>query len=437
MNFLRSIIHDARSHKPGQESGNKSPASGYNTLESYGAVPRYVDQSLSAGNYESPLSRSSSNPDNIGEIKFSENSAVQEKNTENHGIQNITGDIEPGYSPSETLDSSGFIFHEPNTLPPSTGDMKNPEQESEEKESGIKDNMAQQQSGMAILDKNVNSLEKQNSNFSAELPETPTDQNQGFSPEETALPPYPPDIGKTPDKISNDIRGESSYLPSESAGRESIRETMSPITEDEESSSDKTAVVSVIDNQRNSEITEIEQAVGKRKLSENKYNPDMADNRLSDRSKFHEVTHGIIKQVIMEELLDYPKTSIVNKPGASGAPIREAETKDFPSAVSSGTETVTSLNYTQNTAHSQKHPVSEKSPSSISALPLRKDLINRDKSFFHSDVGYRPPLKTRDTPKVQIGQIDIIIETTAKPPAASKPSKPVIDLSSRYYLRSL
>ncbi len=80
------------------------------------------------------------------------------------------------------------------------------------------------------------------------------------------------------------------------------------------------------------------------------------------------------------------------------------------------------------------------SPEVLRSVPARlfqTDLMPKDGDSFHSRAPLRYPEKKHEAPKVQIGQIDVIIEAPAQ--SATKPAPPPlpIDLSSRHYLRRL
>jgi hypothetical protein len=80
------------------------------------------------------------------------------------------------------------------------------------------------------------------------------------------------------------------------------------------------------------------------------------------------------------------------------------------------------------------------SPEVLHSVPARSaqaDLIPKDGGLFHSRVPLRSPEKMHDAPKVQIGQIDVIIEAAAQPAAKPAPAPSPNDLASRHYLRRL
>jgi len=74
---------------------------------------------------------------------------------------------------------------------------------------------------------------------------------------------------------------------------------------------------------------------------------------------------------------------------------------------------------------------------SVPAGPSHADLMPKDGDSFHSRTPLRSHEKKHEAPRVQIGQIDVIIEAAAQPAARPAPAPSSVDLASRHYLRRL
>lgn len=80
---------------------------------------------------------------------------------------------------------------------------------------------------------------------------------------------------------------------------------------------------------------------------------------------------------------------------------------------------------------------SPKAVPSVAAVPLTAHSMPRVGDAYYSRPSIRPSQKERETPKVQIGQIDVVIEAGAKPVSHRPVESSLGDLASRYYLRKL
>jgi hypothetical protein len=74
---------------------------------------------------------------------------------------------------------------------------------------------------------------------------------------------------------------------------------------------------------------------------------------------------------------------------------------------------------------------------SVPARPFHAGLTPKDGDSFHSRAPLRSPERTHEAPKVQIGQIDVIIEAAPQSVTKPAPAPSPIDLASRHYLRRL
>jgi hypothetical protein len=81
--------------------------------------------------------------------------------------------------------------------------------------------------------------------------------------------------------------------------------------------------------------------------------------------------------------------------------------------------------------------VSTEALRSVPATLFQIDSIPKVDDTFRSSPSLRSPEKKYEEPKVQIGQIDVIIEAAAQPTAKSTTASSTIDLASRNYLRRL
>jgi hypothetical protein len=73
---------------------------------------------------------------------------------------------------------------------------------------------------------------------------------------------------------------------------------------------------------------------------------------------------------------------------------------------------------------------------SVPARPFLTDLTPKGRDSFHSELPLRSPERRHEAPKVQIGQIDVIVEA-ARPATKPAPAPSPVDLASRHYLRRL
>lgn len=80
---------------------------------------------------------------------------------------------------------------------------------------------------------------------------------------------------------------------------------------------------------------------------------------------------------------------------------------------------------------------SPESPASVPARPLQTSLIAKHGGSFHSMPAFRSAEKKHEAPKVQIGQIDVIVEAATQPVAKPATVSSPVDLASRHYLRRL
>jgi len=80
---------------------------------------------------------------------------------------------------------------------------------------------------------------------------------------------------------------------------------------------------------------------------------------------------------------------------------------------------------------------SPESPASVPARPLQTSLIAKHGDSFHSRPALRSAEKKHEAPKVQIGQIDVIVEAATQPAAKPATVSSPVDLASRHYLRRL
>ena len=92
----------------------------------------------------------------------------------------------------------------------------------------------------------------------------------------------------------------------------------------------------------------------------------------------------------------------------------------------------------------EQHPGKPSTPStgtealrSVIAMPFQTDTMPKTAAMFRSSPLLNSSRKNLAEPKVQIGQIDVIIEAAVKPASRPASSSSTIDLASRYYLRSL
>ena len=89
----------------------------------------------------------------------------------------------------------------------------------------------------------------------------------------------------------------------------------------------------------------------------------------------------------------------------------------------------------QNRVKPAKPAASPEMLRSVHARPFQEDSIPKASDSWRSGAAPGFSAKKLEAPKVQIGQIDVIVEAAAPP--AAKPAPAPIDLASRHYLRRL
>ena len=114
-----------------------------------------------------------------------------------------------------------------------------------------------------------------------------------------------------------------------------------------------------------------------------------------------------------------------------------AGTKAPNSASSPGTGSSKPSSPVQHIARSASPSAGPETLRSVPARPFLTDLMPKHGDSFHSRAPLRPPENTHEAPKVQIGQIDVIIEAAAQPVTKTAPAPSPVNLASRYYLRRL
>jgi hypothetical protein len=169
-------------------------------------------------------------------------------------------------------------------------------------------------------------------------------------------------------------------------------------------------------------------------------NPE--DNRGLQKQDNAKVTVGDDQLVSRQSLAQDLHTSSDKKlsPILQSADKQESTQANSPASISSnppGSVPSKPSNSVQQISGPLRSSANSEFLSSVPTRSAQAELIAKNNASFHAGPLARLPEKKHESPKVQIGQIDVIVaaapQTAAKPTTASSP----IDLASRHYLRRL
>ena len=169
---------------------------------------------------------------------------------------------------------------------------------------------------------------------------------------------------------------------------------------------------------------------------------NLEDNRRLQKQDNAKVTVGDDQLVSRQSLAKDLHTSSEEKlsPILQSVGKQESTQANSPASISSnppGSVPSKPSNSVQQISRPLRSSANSEFLSSVPARSAQAELIAKNSVSFHAGPLARPPEKKHESPKVQIGQIDVIIEAAAQPAAKPATASSPIDLASRHYLRRL
>lgn len=477
MNFLRSIIVDARPSKPMLDSSNSSSAIITGKSGGFGQAVSSREQNIPSVSDHTNSPRSSpSSHESTKDINTEDTSSLQTHRPVNLDVQNIGDDVATESRLTESVAKSEVKADEENapsrafgdeeieqvsvtasisnTLKPVSTDHKANTSQPVEINSELFD---ESEITLPTNDENTFSQEA-NINLTKTIKDNRTDSESSIEENESLRSEV--EQIQTPSDGSHQIlssKRKTSLLPSSPVSdvttnskpdnlivteSHEVEESSNFIHSSDSQTDNGSAPVSV--------LASIQNNTTEKKL----YNPDKSHNlspsddiQTDSKKLFNPESFYKFKKLDGEKIIHH-NVKIVSKPVVDMA---SQKLKDSQPEVIAKEKTAEVLATNRDLESVKSIPVdvahtmakrSEKSslnlgpPRTVIAKPL-PNLISKNADKYNSGVKLKFPEKKSESPKIHIGQIDIIIESV--PQAASKPA-PVsssTDLSSRYYLRRL
>lgn len=484
MSFLRSVIADARPRKPVLgPSKNLSASTGRKTSGLDGDASGAEEKSPGALDQTSRLSMSLSNREGASDVNTGDAPAFQADHPVDQDIQDMASNVEPDSPLSVMVEKSKRIFDEESHARLDTGDLPGGEPDSEgDKASKAEGNMTPQPSGTVIPDSRMKSPKAPDHDASIASPETRGAQNRAPDHEETEPVSSPASIRDTPGKELTDFDDNSALQAEEGTGQLGVQATTSSAVGENTPAQGGVAGATAADIRRHSQssiknpqtltnqadatpTTTFTSPESSRRIeSDNSAGRNEAEKALADSGVALQLSPSVDKQADMKSLANQEEISRLQKPDEAkgvlhdvqlvsrqGIPMdshissdlelasvpQPAERKVSTSASSPGSGSLKPSSPVRHSARPAKPSASRDALRSVPARPFQTDLIPKDGDSFHSRALLRYPDKIHEAPKVQIGQIDVIIEAPAQPATQPAPPPSPIDLASRHYLRRL
>lgn len=492
MRFLRSVIADAHPRKPMLEPSNgPSAITGWKTRGLDGDAFGAEEKSPSAPNQTSRLNTSLSIRKGASDFNMGDAPAFQADNPVNQGIQDVRSNVESEDSLSVMVDKSRTISDEEsharkdtdnddNSSPQvgegagqlgvqvtmsSATNLPDREPDSEgDKASKAEGGMIQRPAGTVIPDSRMNSPKGQDHDSSIASSETCGTRNRASGHEKTGPLSPPASIGDMPGKELTDNDGNSSLQVGEGAGQLGVQATMSSAAEGNTPAQGKVTGKATADDRDHSESSTKGPGSGQAPTPDNCAGRNEVEKALADGGKARQVSRSVDKQADMKNLSNYEEIPRLQKPDEAKGVLRDVQLvsrqamamhshissdmelasvsqsagrKVSTSASSLGSRSSKPSSAVQHVARPAKPSASPEALRSVPARPFQTDLMPKDGDSFHSRAPLRSSEKKHEAPKVQIGQIDVIIEAAAKPSTKQAPAPSPIDLASRHYLRRL
>ena len=460
MRFLRSVIADAHPRKPMLEPSNGTSAiTGWKTRGLDGDAFGAEEKSPSVPDQTSRLNTSLPIREGASDFNMGDAPAFQADNPVNQGIQDVGSNVESEGSLSVMKDKPRTISDEESHARQDTGNLPDREPDSEgDKASKAEGGMIQRPVGTVIPDSRMNSPKGQDYDSSIASPETRGARNRASGHEKTEPLSPPASIGDMPGKELTDNDGNSSLQVGEGAGQLGVQATMSSAAEG------KVTGRATADDRHHSESSTKGPMSGQAPTPDNSAGRNDVEKALADGGKVRQVSRSVDKQEDMKNLSNYEEIPRLQKPDEAKGVLHDvqlvsrqamamdshissdmelasvpqsADRKVSTSASSPGSGSSKPSSAVQHIARSAKPSASPEALRSVPARPFQADLMPKDGDSFHSRALLRSSEKKHEAPKVQIGQIDVIIEAAAQSANKPAPAPSPIDLASRHYLRRL
>jgi hypothetical protein len=443
MNFLQSVIADARPCKSMPEHSDSSLATtGWKTPGLDGAAT--ATEALPSGAVEQTRHSSVSLPirDRASEFIVGDTPAlIQVRNPANQDGPGMKSNVEPESSISVPSDMSRPTPDEESYPYTDIGNFSDRDSGSEGSNSSkVEGGLTTQSAGTFVKEGRTNSPTSQANDFSNAFPESQSPQNRASGSEESEPVSSPPAIDETPATQTDVLQTTTLISP------ESGRPTESSVLE-------RSLVPSVSSPD----------AFGN-PMPDNSAGRNEEQIALADVGKTGQVLQGVSKLADMKRLSSQEKTPqlqkteetkgnyrdvqlvsrqvmVMDSPISSDiehAPIPQSAGKKVSASSSIPDPSVTNLgNFEQQVVGPAKSSASSEAFRAAPARPFQTDSMTGAGGTFYSRSPSWSPEKANDIPKVQIGQIDIIIEAAAQSAPKSVAAPAQIDLASRLYLRRL
>ncbi len=407
MSLLRSVIADARSRKPMLEPLN-SPltATAFKTRGMVGNVAGADKKSPGTADHtrslNKPLSiREGNSATHMGDVPDS-----QLDNSLNQGIQDMGSNVEFESPLSVPMNKAELIPNEESSL-----DFEG------DKASNSEESMAPQLTGTVIPNSSMNSSMNRNHDLFNTYQETQIAQNQVPDHEviePASLPAIIRDISAQ-EEVAGEIATNQHYSEGSIKGNETL--TI-------QSDSTQTTASTLPAKSRQIELSVLEassvpfahspDSLGN-STSDNTAGRNEVEKELDNNGKARQVLPPVDKQADMKSMSNQEEIPRFQKPGDTKGVHCDVQLVSRPAKPLPGPEALRSV------------PVT----------PFQTDSISKAGDTLRSRTPLRTPEKTHETPKVQIGRIDVIIESAVPPVTKQAPASSPIDLASRHYLRRL
>ena len=420
MSFLRSIIADAGPARPLHEHSNSQPTiTGLKTRRFDGDISGGEEKFPEIVNHPGSLSTSLSVHNGAGDFNLGHAPTFP---ADKPGIQNRKSKIDLQSALSLPVDKPGPVFDEESVSHMESGNLA-PDQQEGSKEKEVfktKAGLIRQPVGKLVADSMMDSAVSQSHDLSVAVAEKHGAQGRAPGPEELE-PVISPANNRETFTVQLDATHTNVLTPPESSFQIKSGKLEAPLE----------TSVSVSD------------ALGKPV-------PDSATGRSEAEDSFQEETTRTQKpdeakgglhdnQPVSRQAMARDSRIPSDMEPASVLPSAARKVSTSASSPVSGSAKPNShVQHVTGLARPLAGPSSSpESPASVPARPFQTSLIAKHGDPFYSMPALRSAEKKHEAPKVQIGQIDVIVEAATQPAAKPATVSPPVDLASRHYLRRL
>lgn len=459
MNYLRSVIADSRPRKPFHE-----PSDGLSARWK----PRGIEMDASGAEERSANAPDENNPsytslpirEGASDFNASTATALKADNPTRQDTLGVSSDVEPERTVSVLVDTSGTIPNEQIFAHPETGCLADRESDSE---STVK---------QLDMHETVSSNIETNLILKGETAESRFDDDRRHAECSIKAPEMLASQADTTQK--NVLTSAKNNHHNESSEHETPRVPPVFSYDITENSTPSTAVVAVplgtggaedLQHPGESQVDDASGTViGQIPTSENPAVQNEAEKALAGGGKAHQISPNVDEQAHLTGLSNQEDISRLIKPddskGAHGdVQLVYRQVKAVASQGSSATEHASvpqSVGKKVSTSVSSPGPAPAKPGSreshiagparfsanpealrSVLAVPFQMDSMSKAGDTLRSRLPLRSAEKMHEAPKVQIGQIDVIVEAATQPATKKVPAPSPTDLASRHYLRRL